>query len=62
MSQRPRALLVLPLTMAACMLSGLLIALLAGSAWQPAAWLLLTVPLITLARLTYRALSRRLWE
>jgi hypothetical protein len=62
MSQRPRGLLALPLTMATCLLAGLLIALLAGPTWQPAAWLLLTVPLITLASLAYRAISLRLWK
>lgn len=56
MNQRPRHLVALPLTMATCLLAGLLIALLAGSSWQFAAWTLLTAPLLTLARLTYRSL------
>jgi hypothetical protein len=55
MSQRPRGLITLPLTMAACLLAGLLLALLAGPGWQHVAWFLLAMPLITLARLAYRS-------
>lgn len=49
MSQRPRGLIALPLAMATCLLAGLLLALLAGPAWQVVAWTLLAVPVITTA-------------
>ncbi|UPG95430.1 hypothetical protein [Luteibacter aegosomatissinici] len=55
-SQRPRGLIALPVAMAACVLAGLFIALLASPAWQPAAWLLLAVPIAIFVVLLRRAL------
>jgi hypothetical protein len=56
MSTRPRGLITLPLGMAACLLAGLLLALLAGPAWQIVAWALLALPVITIALLIRKAL------
>lgn len=56
MSRRPRGLIALPLGMAACVLAGLLLALLAGPGWQLVAWALLAVPVATLALLASRPL------
>jgi hypothetical protein len=42
--------------MAACLLTGLFLALLASPAWQPVAWLLLAVPVATLLLLLRRSL------
>jgi hypothetical protein len=42
--------------MAACLLTGLFLALLAGPAWQPVAWLLLAVPLTVFVVLLRRSL------
>ncbi|QWT18627.1 hypothetical protein KPL74_12845 [Bacillus sp. NP157] len=47
-------LLALPLASAACVLAGLFIALLAGPAWQPLAWLLLALPVALVAILAWR--------
>ncbi|MGN6480888.1 MAG: hypothetical protein ACTHLF_12080 [Luteibacter sp.] len=55
MSRRPRGLIGLPLCMAACVLSGLLLALLAGPAWQFAACALLAVPVVALVVLVLRS-------
>jgi hypothetical protein len=42
--------------MAACLLTGLFLALLAGPAWQPVAWLLLAVPIAAFIALLRRSL------
>jgi hypothetical protein len=55
-SQRPRGLIALPAAMAACLLTGLFLALLAGPAWQPVAWLLLAVPIAAFIALLRRSL------
>lgn len=57
MSQHPPGLLALPMATATCLLAGLLIALLAGPAWQEAAWALLSMPLVAFAALLPRSLS-----
>jgi hypothetical protein len=41
--------------MAACVMAGLFLALLASPAWQPVAWLLLAVPVVTFAVLLIRS-------
>lgn len=55
-SLKPRGLVALPAAMAACLLTGLFLALLASPAWQPVAWLLLAVPVATLLLLLRRSL------
>jgi len=53
-----RGLVVLPLSMAACLIAGLLLALLGTPAWQPWAWALLAVPPITFVYLCGTARAR----
>ena len=57
MSRRPRGLIALPVATATCLLTGLLLALLAGPAWQIVAWVLIAVPVAAIAVLMRRALS-----
>jgi len=56
-SRRPRGLIALPVATATCLLTGLLLALLAGHAWQVVAWVLIAVPVAAIAVLLRRALS-----
>jgi len=56
-SRRPRGLIALPVATATCLLTGLLLALLAGPAWQIVAWVLIAVPVAAIAVLMRRALS-----
>ena len=55
-SLKPRGLVALPAAMAACLLTGLFLALLASPAWQPVAWLLLAAPIAAFMVLLRRSL------